>query len=74
MKFKVLGTQRVGDVEPGGIVDLDLPEANIDALIRCGNIEAGADYYQAHKDDPDEWGDPVPPPKKTKAIESKGGE
>jgi hypothetical protein len=21
-----------------------------------------ADYYQAHKDDPEEWGDPVPPP------------
>ncbi len=21
-----------------------------------------AEYYQNHKDDPDEWGDPVPPP------------
>lgn len=21
-----------------------------------------ADYFQAHKDDPDEWGDPAPPP------------
>lgn len=39
MKYKVIGTQRVGDVEPGGTVELDLPDANIAALLAGGNIE-----------------------------------
>jgi hypothetical protein len=31
-----------------------------------------ADYYQAHKDDPDEWGDPVPAPKRRPGRPSEG--
>jgi hypothetical protein len=31
-----------------------------------------ADYYQAHKDDPDLWGDPVPPPKRPRGRPSLG--
>jgi hypothetical protein len=30
-----------------------------------------ADYYQAHKDDPDLWGDPVPPPKRSRGRPSR---
>lgn len=37
-KYKVVGECVVGGVAPGGTVELDLPEANIDALIRAGNI------------------------------------
>ena len=29
-----------------------------------------ADYYQAHKDDPEVWGDVVPPPKKPRGRPS----
>ena len=38
-KFKVIGAHAVGGVEPGGTVELDLPDENIAALIRGGNIE-----------------------------------
>lgn len=38
-KFKVIGECVVGGVKPGGVVELDLPDENIEALIRCGNIE-----------------------------------
>lgn len=31
-----------------------------------------ADYYQAHKDDPDLWGEPVPPPKRPRGRPSRG--
>ena len=31
-----------------------------------------ADYYQAHKDDPDLWGESVPPPKKPRGRPSEG--
>ena len=30
-----------------------------------------AAYYQAHKDDPDLWGEPVPPPKKARGRPSR---
>ena len=30
-----------------------------------------ADYFQAHKDDPDLWGDPVPPPKRPRGRPSR---
>lgn len=38
-KYKVIGECVVAGVAPGGTVELDLPEANIEALVRCGNIE-----------------------------------
>jgi hypothetical protein len=31
-----------------------------------------ADYYQAHKDDPDLWGEPVPAPKNARGRPSRG--
>jgi hypothetical protein len=31
-----------------------------------------ADYYQAHEDDPNPWGEPVPPPKRTRGRPSQG--
>lgn len=30
-----------------------------------------ADYYQAHRDDPELWGDPVPPPRKARGRPSR---
>ena len=30
-----------------------------------------ADYYQAHKDDPDLWGEPVPAPKRSRGRPSR---
>ena len=30
-----------------------------------------ADYYQAHKDDPELWGEPVPAPKKSRGRPSR---
>lgn len=38
MKFKVVGGRPVAGVTAGGVVELDLPEANIRALIRGGHI------------------------------------
>jgi hypothetical protein len=31
-----------------------------------------ADFYQAHKDDPEVWGEEVPPPRKQRGRPSKG--
>jgi hypothetical protein len=50
-KYKVIGAHAVDGVEPGGTVDLDLPEANIQALIESGHIgttkEAAAEAMAA---------------------------
>lgn len=37
-KYKVIGNYPVDGVEPGGTVDLDLPDENIQALIDAGHI------------------------------------
>lgn len=36
--FEVIGNHPVAGVDPGGTVVLDLPQANIDALVRSGHI------------------------------------
>lgn len=38
-KFKVIGTLPVGDVEPGGVVDLDPRVVNTPALVRAGFLQ-----------------------------------
>lgn len=38
-KFKVIGLHNVGGVDPGGTVDLDLPDDCIAALIQAGHIQ-----------------------------------
>lgn len=40
MKFTVTGPFPVGDVAPGGTVDLDPDMTNVDALLAAGHIEA----------------------------------
>lgn len=49
-KFKVVGAHAVADVAPGGVVELDLPEANIAALIEAGAIEPAKPAKAAAKD------------------------
>lgn len=38
MKYKVIGNHPVAGVAPGKTVELDLPEANIKALVSAGHI------------------------------------
>lgn len=37
-KYKIIGPRSVAGVEPGKTVELDLPEANIAALVKAGHI------------------------------------
>lgn len=37
-KYKIIGSRPVAGVEPGKTVELDLPEANIAALVAAGHI------------------------------------
>ncbi len=39
VRAKVVGSQEVGGVAPGGTVDLDPAEVNIPALVEAGHIE-----------------------------------
>lgn len=39
MKFKIVGSRTVADAAPGHVVELDLPEANVAALIQAGHIQ-----------------------------------
>lgn len=44
--YKVIGNQRINDVEPGGIVVLDPDRVNVPALIAAGHVEPVAKYSQ----------------------------
>lgn len=50
--YRVIGSSRVGGVEPGGLVDLDPDVVNIEALVAGGHIEPASAEQNAAEEDP----------------------